>query len=85
MDKNMAKLANQLKSNPAMMKSLMESQDGQRLMQMLTQDDKAAGFQQAMQAASQGNMTQMADLMNQIMRSPDGAALVERISKAIRM
>ena len=36
MDENTAKLAQQLKGNPALLQSLMRSRDGQALMQMLT-------------------------------------------------
>lgn len=84
MDQNMAQIAEQLKRNPALLKGLMQSQDGQRLMQMLTQGDRGAGLQQAVQAASRGNMSQMAEIMNRIMGTPDGAALVERINKAVQ-
>ena len=38
MDDKTTRLVNQLKSNPAMLRSLMQSRDGQALMQMLTQD-----------------------------------------------
>ena len=47
-----AKLAEQLKSNPAALRSLMQSQDGQALIRMLTQGDRGAGLQQAAQAAA---------------------------------
>ena len=42
MDETTARLAEQLKNNPAMLKSLMQSRDGQMLMQMLTQGDQGA-------------------------------------------
>ena len=38
MDENTAKLAQQLKGNPALLQSLMRSRDGQALMQMLTRN-----------------------------------------------
>ena len=37
MDDMTARMAEQLKSNPAMLRSLMQSQDGQMLLRMLTQ------------------------------------------------
>ena len=43
MDEKSARMAEQLRRNPAMLKSLMQSQDGQTLMRMLTQGDGGAG------------------------------------------
>ena len=79
-----AKLASQLKSNPAALRSLMQSPDGQALLRMLTQDDQGAGLQQAAQAAAKGNPAQITEMINRLMRSPEGAALVERINQAAR-
>ena len=78
-----AKLANQLKSNPAALRSLMQSPDGQALLRMLTQGDQGAGLQQAAQAAAKGNPAQITEMINRLMQSPEGAALVERINKAV--
>ena len=84
MDDMTARLAKQLKGDPETLRKLMYSQDGQRLMQLLTQSDRGAGLQQAVQAAAQGNTNQMADMVRRIMGSPEGAALVERINKAVQ-
>ncbi|MBR5472091.1 MAG: hypothetical protein IKU81_08300 [Oscillibacter sp.] len=84
MDESTARLAEQLKNNPAMLRSLMQSRDGQMLMQMLTQGDHGAGLQQAVQAAARGNTAQMTQMVQRIMQSPDGAALIERINKAVQ-
>ena len=84
MDEKTARLAEQLKNNPAMLQSLMQSRDGQMLMQMLTQVDRGAGLQRAVQSAAQGNTAEMVKMVNQIMKSPDGAALVERINRAMQ-
>jgi hypothetical protein len=62
----------------------MQSRDGQMLMQLLTKDDNGTGLQQAVQSAVHGNTAPMAEMVKQIMQSPDGAALVERINKAIQ-
>ena len=82
MDDNTARLAQQLRQNPAMLQSLMRSSDGQALMRMLTQQDQGAGLQQAVQAAMKGDTTKMTEMIHSIMRSPDGTALVERINQA---
>ena len=84
MDNTTAQLAEQLKNNPAMLRSLMQSRDGQMLMQLLTKDDSGTGLQQAVQSAVSGNTAQMAEMVKRVMQSPDGAALVERINKAIQ-
>ena len=84
MDDMTARLAQQLKNNPAMLRSLMQSRDGQMLMQMLTQGDRGAGLQRAAQEAAQGNPAEMASMIQRIMQSPEGAALVERINKAVQ-
>lgn len=84
MDEMTARLTEQLKNNPAMLRSLMQSQDGQMLMRMLTQGDQGAGLQRAVQAASKGNTAEMVQMVNRIMQSPDGAALVDRINKAVQ-
>ena len=82
MDDNTARLAQQLRQNPAMLQSLMRSSDGQALMRMLTQQDQGAGLQQAVQSAMKGDTTKMTEMIHSIMRSPGGAALVERINQA---
>lgn len=84
MDESMARLAEQLKQKPELLRSLMQSRDGQRLIQLLTQGDQGAGLQRAAQAAAQGNPAEMMQMMNRIMQSSDGAALVERIRKAMQ-
>ena len=84
MDEKTTRLAEQLKNNPAMLQALMRSQDGQALMQMLTQGDRGAELQRAVQSAARGNPADMVKLVNQVMQSPGGAELVARINKAVQ-
>ena len=84
MDEKMAQMAEHLKQNPAMLKNLMQSRDGQALMRMLTQQDQGASLQKAAQSAARGNPAELAQMVTKVMQSPDGAALVERINKAIQ-
>lgn len=84
MDENAKRMMEELKSNPAMLQKLMQSRDGQALMQMLTQNDRGAALQRAAQSAVKGNTTEMVQLVNQVMQSPGGAALVERINQAMK-
>lgn len=84
MDEKMAQMAEHLKQNPAMLKNLMQSRDGQALMRMLTQQDQGASLQKAAQSAAKGDPAELARMVTKMMQSPDGAALVERINKAIQ-
>ncbi len=84
MDKNTARMAEQLRKNPAMLKSVMQSRDGKALMQMLTQGDQGAALQRAVQSAARGRPEEMVKMVNQVMQSPGGADLVERINKAVQ-
>ena len=82
MDDNTARLAQQLRQDPAMLQSLMGSADGQTLMRMLTAQDQGAGLQQAVHAAMKGDTGKITEMLQSIMQSPDGAALVERLNRA---
>ena len=83
MDEQTARMIQQLKSNPAMLQALMQSRDGQDLLRMLSGGDQWASLQRAAQSAAKGNPAEMVRMVNQLMQSPDGAALVDRISKAM--
>ena len=84
MDEKTARMAEQLRKNPAALKALMHSQDGQTLMRMLTEGDRGAGLQQAVQSATKGDTTAMVQMINRVMQSPEGAELVERINRAVQ-
>ena len=84
MDNMVAKPAEQLKQNPAMIQALMRSQDGQKLIQMLTQGERGSGFQQAVRSASAGNPAQMMQMVQKLMQNPEGAALIDRINRALQ-
>ena len=84
MDENTTRLVEQLKNNPAALQALMRSQDGQALLRMLTQGDQGAGLQRAAKAAALGRPEAMVNMVNRIMQTPGGAALVERINQAVR-
>ena len=81
MDENAKRMMDQLKADPAALRQLMQSRDGQALMQALTRPDNGAGLQRAMQAAMRGDTNVMAELVAQ---SPEGAALMERVSQRLQ-
>lgn len=68
-----------LQRDPGAAQQVMQSQDGQALMQMLSGDDGGATLQQAMAQASAGDTAQLASMLRQVMQSPDGAALIRNI------
>ena len=82
MDENTKHTIETLQANPAAAQALFHSQDGRRLMQMLTQGDQGAALQRAAQNASKGDVSEMMQMVKRVMASPEGAALAERISKA---
>lgn len=84
MDEKTRQLIETLRSNPAAIQSLFRTQDGQRLLQLLTQEDRGAALQRATQNAFRGNTDEMVQLVGRVMHSEEGAALVERINQAIR-
>lgn len=84
MDEQTNRMIQQLKSNPAMLQSLMQSRDGQALLQMLSAGDQGASLQRAAQSAAKGNPAEIMRMMNQVMKSPAGAELVQRINRSIK-
>ena len=84
MDNMATKLAEQLKQNPEMIQAMMQSKDGQRLIQMLTHGERGMGFQQAVRSASAGNPAQMMQMVQNLMKNPEGAALINRINRSLQ-
>ena len=70
---DMTALAEQLKRNPAALRSLMQSPDGQALLRMLTQGDQGAGLRQAAQARTYPQGLQY------LMRWPELTGLLPRV------
>lgn len=73
-----------LKRDPSALQSIMQSQDGQRLMQMLSGSDGGAALNQAAMQASGGNTAEMVRMIKNVMSSPGGAALVQRIHDSLQ-
>lgn len=84
MDEKIKQALAALKGNPDAVQSLFETQDGQNLLRMLTQQDHGASLQQAAQNAAAGDAAQMVRMISQVMQSPEGAKLVQRISKSLQ-
>ena len=79
MDQNTAQLIEKFRRNPAMAQSLLQSGDGQKLMQMLTRQDGGAALNAAM-----GNTKELAAMLSNLMQSPEGMAVMNRISESAK-
>ena len=75
MDQNTAQLIEKFRRNPAMAQSLLQSGDGQKLMQMLTRQDGGAALNRAAQSAA---------MLSSLMQSPEGMAVMNRISESAK-
>ena len=69
--------AAQLK-NTGKVQQLLQSEDTRRMMELLGTQDNVKG---AAKAAAAGNPAQLMSMMQQLMSNPEGAQLVERITK----
>ena len=69
----------ELRDNPELLKHIMNSQDGQTLMRLLTQSDRGTRFRHAVQSAANGDASEMADCLRQVTESQEGAALIARL------
>ena len=79
MDHSTQQLIDKFKRNPAIAQSLLQSGDGQRLMQMLTSQDGGAALNHAAQNAAAGNT-----MLSNLMKSPEGMAIMNRINDSAK-
>ena len=84
MDQNTAQLIEKFRRNPAMAQSLLQSGDGQKLMQMLTRQDGGAALNHAAQSAAAGNTKELAAMLSGLMKSPEGMAVMNRINDSAK-
>ena len=84
MDENTARFAEQLKQDPARLQALLRSPDGQALLRQLSQGGADDSLQRAAASASRGNPAEAMKLVGQYLKTPDGAALAERVRKLFK-
>lgn len=84
MDEKIRQTLAALKSNPNAVQSLFQTQDGQNLLRMLTQQDQGTSLQQAAQNAAAGDTTQIIRMISQVMQNPEGAKLLQRINQSLQ-
>ena len=70
MDHSTQQLIDKFKRNPAIAQSLLQSGDGQRLMQMLTSQDGGAALNHAAQNAAAGNTKELAAMLANLIKLP---------------
>ena len=73
-----------LKRDPAALQAVMQSQDGQMLLRLLSGSDGGRTLQQAVRQAAAGDAAAMSQMLQGIMSSPRGAALVQRIGDSLQ-
>ncbi len=84
MNHSTQQLIDKFKRNPAIAQSLLQSGDGQRLMQMLTSQDGGAALNHAAQNAAAGNTKELATMLSNLMKSPEGMAIMNRINDSAK-
>ena len=84
MDQNTSSLIHRLKKEPKLAQKLLSSGDGQALMQLLTQSDGGESLRLATADAAKGNTKALSDMLGNLMRSPEGAALIQRLGNTAR-
>ena len=77
-------IVEKFRKNPAALQSLMQSQDGQNLMRALQGNDGGKTLNHAAMQAAGGNTGEMVRLLQQVMGSPEGSALVHRIEENLK-
>ena len=84
MDDKAKSIIQGMDQDPAAVQRLLSSQDGRRLVQMMAQVNGGPALQQAANSAMRGDTGQIVQMVNRLMQSPEGAALVERINQAAK-
>lgn len=84
MDAKTAGIIAKFKQNHGLAEKIMQSGDGQQLLNMLTKNDGGAALERATQNAAAGNTQELAQLLGNLMRSPEGAALMKRLNETAK-
>ena len=73
-----------LKRDPAALQAVMGSRDGQMLLGLLSCSDGGRTLQQAVRQAAAGDASAISGMLQGIMSTPQGAALVQRIGESLQ-
>ena len=77
-------MAERLRRDPGAVRAVMESADGQALLRALAGRDGGAGLDRAAAQAAGGNTAQMAQMLKNILATPGGAQLLQRIARQLQ-
>ncbi len=80
MDAKTAAAIERLKQNKGLAEQIMRSGDGQQLMRLLSGGDGGAALERAAQSAAKGDTAALSRMLQSLMQSPDGAAVISRIN-----
>ena len=73
-----------LKRDPAALQAVMGSRDGQMLLGLLSGSDGGRTLQQAVRQAAARDASAISGMLQGIMSTPQGAALVQRIGESLQ-
>ena len=76
-------MVKKLKNDPAALRSVMQSADGRALLGMLSGGDTAALGRAAQQAAA-GDISALSAMLQRVMATPEGAALVQHLEESLQ-
>ena len=84
MDAKTAAAIERLKQSKGLAESIMRSGDGQKLMGMLTGQDGGKALDRAAKAAARGDTAELSALLQNVMRTADGAAVLNRLNETAK-
>ena len=73
----------QLQANKGALLQLMNSPDGKRLVQLINQQAGSGNLKRAAGAAAKGDTTDISRTIQDLVRTPEGAQVVERINRTM--
>ena len=84
MDAKTAAAMERLKQNKGLAEQIMRSGDGRKLLGLLTGGDGGAALDRAAKAAAKGDTAELSAMLQNVMRSPDGAAVVNHLNETAK-
>lgn len=82
MDAKTRAMIDRLRADPGAAAALLQSPDGKALLHLLTQQDGGASLERAAQNAARGSAAELAAMLGDVLKTPQGKALAERLSAA---
>lgn len=83
MDNTFRQLNQLLKTNPGAVDSILRSQDGRQLMEMMRRQGGQEHLQKAAASAAKGDPAELSNMVRAMMSTPEGSQLIARIQKSV--